>query len=174
MRKYFVLILLVLSLVACGNTEDNKPIDDLIDAESSNETPEVGEYIQIPQNQLNKEKDYSALDHIKVDENISILPQSLAFAQVQRMMYYPKEYEGLTVKITGTYYCEIIPELNILIRAVMLMDETSCCQGYFELEFPEGTDYPDLGEEIMVVGSYAAHNDGQYDYGVLTVTDYIF
>lgn len=174
MKKYIFIILTVFSLVGCGSTEDSKPIDDLIEAESNEDTPGVGDYINVPEAESKEEKDYSALDHIKVDENISILPQSLAFAQVQRMMYNPKEYAGLTVKITGTYYCEIIPELNILIRAVMLMDETSCCQGYFELEFPEGTDYPDLGDEIMVVGSYSAQNDGQYDYGVLTVTDYIF
>lgn len=173
MKKYLCLIFVALSLVACGSPEGDKIIDDLIEADIDNESPEIGEYIEIPDEKLKQEKNYSALDNINVDENISILPQSLAFAQVQRMMYYPSDYEGLTVKITGTYYCEVIPTLDIYIRAVMLMDETSCCQGYFELEFPEGTVYPDLGEEVMLVGTYTARNDGEYDYGVLKVSDFI-
>lgn len=176
MKKYIIPCVLSLFLVACGDTESNKPIDDLVEAntsESNEGTPEVGDYIEIPEEFLKEPKDFSALEAIEVDQDISILPQSLAFAQVQRMMFYPKEYEGDSVKMVGLYYYEQIPALNIGIRAIMMMDETSCCQGYFELEFPEGTVYPNIGDEIMVIGNYEARNDGEYDYGVLVVTEYI-
>lgn len=172
--KYILILLLSLVLVGCGNSEASKPIDDLIETDNNVGSPEVGAYVEIPQEYLKEPKDFSRLDGVKVDENITLLPQSLAFAQVQRMMYYPQEYDGASVKMTGLYYYEQIPALGIGIKAIMMMDETSCCQGYFELEFPEGTKEPSIGEEIMVVGDYQVRNDGIYDYGVLVVSDYIF
>lgn len=174
MKKYILLLMVSLSLVACGNSEDSKPIDDLVEAETNDSTPEVGSYVEIPEEYLKEPKDFSRLKDVKVDEDITLLPQSLAFAQVQRMMYFPEEYDGDTVKMSGLYYYEQITALEIGIRAIMMMDETSCCQGYFELELPSGTNYPNIGEEIMVVGKYEVRNDGTYDYGVLVVTDYIF
>lgn len=173
MKKY-ILLLLSISLVGCGSSEGSKPIDDLVKVDNNAGSPEVGTYVEIPEEYLKAPKDFSALDGVKVDEDITLLPTSLAFAQVQRMMYYPEEYDGSTVKMIGLYYYEQIPALGIGIRAIMMMDETSCCQGYFELEFPEGTKYPDIGDEIMVVGSYESRNDGTYSYGVLVVSDYIF
>lgn len=174
MKKYILLILTSLSLIGCGDYDTTKPVDDLVEADDNSGSPEVGAYVDIPEEFLKEPKDFSTLDGVKADEDITLLPQSLAFAQVQRMMYYPEEYDGSTVKMAGLYYYEQITALGIGIRAIMMMDETSCCQGYFELEFPEGTQYPSIGEEIMVTGKYEVRNDGTYNYGVLVVSDYIF
>lgn len=174
MKKYIICLIVSLFLVGCGDSAESTPVDDLIEVKNAEGSPEVGTYIEIPEELQKEPKDFSALDDIKVDENITLLPASLAFAQVQRMMYYPEEYNGSTVKMTGLYYYEQIPALDIGIRAIMMMDEGNCCQGYFELEFLEEVEYPKIGEEIMVTGRYEMRNDGSYNYGVLIVSEYIF
>lgn len=181
-RKRIILILSVLLTsimqMACG-TGGNQIVDDLIEVEMEthgelldSEVTQVGDYI--PLEVVYEEKDFSALDNIEVDEDISILPTTLAYAQTTRMMYDMETYLNNTVKIKGMFYHEINEEYEIDRITIMLLDETSCCQGYFELELPEGLAHPVNGEQIMIVGTYTTRRDGDYLYPVIEVTDYIF
>lgn len=182
--KLFRLIIVVCLpslLTACANS-GNTIVEDMIEIEEiESETTameedgigaELGDFIPIEIEQV--EKDYSALDDIEVDEDISILPTSLAYAQTTRMMFDMEPYEGLTVKIKGMYYHEVIEELDIDRKTIMLMDETSCCQGYFEIELPDGADYPENGQQMMIIGKYTVVQSGEYSYPVIEVTDYIY
>lgn len=173
MKKKFIAIVLVSMLTGCSGSSNI--VEDLAEVPvEESESLEIGEPLDMTLEDIISGKDFSAMDDIEVDENISLLPTSLAFAQVQRMMYYPHEYDGVRVKVTGYYYKETIEALDISIEAILLMDETNCCQGYFELELGDEVQRPAIGEVIMVAGTYKAMNDGQYDYGLLEVSDYIF
>lgn len=187
---YRLMILVVISIVSSGcglSVGNNNIVDDLIEVEeqlkieqeqeevfdkSHGEDNIIGEVVDITP--IENLKDYSALDEIEVDVDVSILPTSLAFAQVSRMMFDLVTYEGNTVKIKGMYYHDQIPELDIDRKTIMLLDELSCCQGYFEIILPDGVEYPENGSQMMLVGEYVLNTNGEYSYPMLKVTDYIF
>lgn len=180
--KFIFIGVITLSLSACRPASSgNQVVDDLIELsevqkEVEDDIPNiegtaVGDFIEIEVSK--EEKDFSYLDTIEVDEDVSVLPTTLAFAQISRMMFEVELYENRTIKVKGIYYHESMPELDIDRKTVMLLDETSCCQGYLQIELPDGVTYPENGEEIMVVGVYRIASNGEYSYPVLEVTDYV-
>ncbi len=185
MKNLSFLILLVALSTACGtDNTSNTIVDDLIEAEQLEDEEEkqengeheggiaIGDMVEVDTSE--PEKDFSALESIETDVDVSVLPTTLAFAQVTRMMFDMETYQGNTVKIQGMYYHDEIPDLGIDRRTIMLLDETSCCQGYFEIQLPEDVEYPENGEQIMVIGEYVVVSDGEYSFPVLKVTEYIF
>lgn len=179
-NKYLVLLIMVF-LTGCAG-EQNKPIDDLIEYNEELEKIEVADEVELDSNlgeiidieTLGGDKDFSRLKDIEVDEDISVLPATLAYAQVARMMYDVESYVGKTVKMKGIYFYEVLEAHDIERNQIMVLDETSCCQGFFEMILEDGVDYPENGEWIMVIGEYQARSNGKYSYPVLVVSDYIF
>lgn len=184
MHRVIVFMLALMLLTGCSSVDmGNTVVDGLIEVEEQLKEEQVnsgthggdnlyGEVVDIEL--IQEDKDFSALEEVKVDVDVSILPTSLAFAQVSRMMFDVHEYEGNTVKIQGMYYHDKIPELGIDRKTIMLLDELSCCQGYFEIILPDGVEFPENGEQMMLIGEYILESKGEYSYPVLRVSDYIF
>lgn len=119
-------------------------------------------------------KDFSALDDVKVDIDITALSVTMAFAQVSNMMYpFYQNYIGQTVKIQGEYYQQYVPENNATYHLLLLMDDTNCCQGVIEFILPQGVSYPTHGSEIMIAGEYSLIEDEFGEFPILKVTDYV-
>lgn len=66
----------------------------------------------IPMQNKDIDKDFSYLEDVEVDIDISGLSGTMAYAQVMNMTYAYTEYTGKSVKISGEYYAQHIPELG--------------------------------------------------------------
>lgn len=118
-------------------------------------------------------KDYSSMDNIKADIDITKLTNTLAFAQVSNMMYPYHSYLGKTIKIKGQYYGQSSPDNSNFYHFVLLIDDTNCCQGVLEFRLPDGVSYPTIGSEIMIYGEYITDTDETGEYPIIEVTDYV-
>lgn len=121
--------------------------------------PELGIYVELPEFYFDP-KDYSPLDDVKVDIDLVESSVIFSYAQVVQMMYNANEYIGQSVKMKGTYYQQVIPEYDITLHLIIMLDETNCCQGFLEFYLLDETlEYPQSGEEIMIVGEYVFAED---------------
>ncbi|MFI3231350.1 MAG: hypothetical protein R3Y29_07385 [bacterium] len=116
--------------------------------------------------ELENQKDYSALEDVRADVDFTLLSQVVVFSQMNNMYYMYEDYLGQTVKIKGHYYADFIPDINMTYHYILLMDEANCCQGIMEFRLPEGVAYPEAGEELMILGYYTLDIDetGEYPY----------
>ena len=144
MKKLFCVFLIALtlcSLAACG-TKDNK------DTESAADTP--------PASQT------QSADGIDVD--LTALSSTMVYSEVYSMMSFPDNYIGKTVKMQGQFTIyqatdesgAFIPDKMFF--ACMIADATACCAQGLEFDlagkpvYPD--EYPELGAEITVVGTF--------------------
>ena len=103
-----------------------------------------------------------------IDIDLTILSSTMVYGEVYSMMTTPEEFLGKTVKMKGafSYYKDAVTENEYF--ACVVQDAAACCaQGLeFILEgdysYPE--DYPELGTEITVVGSFDTYQEGEYTY----------
>lgn len=144
MKKLFCVwltALLLCSLAACG-TKDNK------DTESAADTP--------PASQT------QSADGIDVD--LTALSSTMVYSEVYSMMSFPDNYIGKTVKMQGQFAVyQATDESGAFIPdqiyfACIIADATACCAQGLEFAlagkpvYPD--EYPELGAEITVVGTF--------------------
>ena len=153
MKKIFHLLLvaaLIVSLSACG-TKDNK------DAESTADTPTASP---------SASQTVSA-DGIDVD--LTALSSTMVYSEVYSMMSFPDNYIGKTVKMDGQFAIyQATDENGTLIPdqiyfACVIADATACCSQGLEFvlagEHSYPDDYPELGTEITVVGTFQTYEE---------------
>ncbi len=94
--------------------------------------------------------------------DLTVLSSTMVYAEVFNMTTFPEDYIGKTVKMrgqfsTGKLYAQDGSDGG-MVFACIIQDATSCCaQGIpFDLagsfSYPE--DYPQLGDQITVVGTF--------------------
>lgn len=94
--------------------------------------------------------------------DLTALSSTMVYAEVFNMTTFPEDYVGKTVKMrgqfsTGKLYAQDGSD-GSMVFACIIQDATSCCaQGIpFDLagsfSYPE--DYPELGDQITVVGTF--------------------
>ena len=97
--------------------------------------------------------------------------QKIVYAQVSNMLSHSDEYMGKTVKIKGKFVVYQDNNTGKLYYACVIPDATACCQQGFEFiladerKFPE--DYPAIGSEITVSGTFDTYQEGEYVYVTL-------
>ena len=151
MKKLFCVLLTVLmlvSLVACGIKDTGGAADTL----------------PASQNQ--------GADGIDVD--LTKLSSTMVYSEVYNMMYSPDDYIGKTVKMGGSFaICQAADENGTLIPdriyfACVIADATACCSQGLEFvlsgEHTYPDDYPELGSEITVSGTFELYEDGGFQY----------
>lgn len=171
MKKCLLLLCLAMVLSGCGSqAETNTPSSDELPPIISQNNP-MGDTVNLPTNF--PPKDFSSLEPVQVDHDLSIMNATLSFAQASRMLTEFDEYMGDTVKIKGHYAIVPIADYDITVHLIMLLDELMCCQGFLEFRLPEGADYPQEGEEIMIVGTYIMYQDAMGQFPVIEVSQIV-
>lgn len=174
MKKLLTVAFILSTLVGCVTSTEieisaEKPVDDGIPIVT---TP-VGNLVEISPDVANIKIDISQLDEFKVDYDLTKLSSTMGYAQVAQMMYTPDKYIGDTIKLVGQYYTQTVSGTDIVMNVILLMDEEQCCQGYLEFMLPAGVEYPQMGQEIGLVGTYVMTSDATGDFPIIDVTDYI-
>ena len=106
------------------------------------------------------------------DVDLTTLSASMVYGQVYDMVYNPEDYLGKTVKMRGPfgYYCDEATGNEYF--AVLITDATACCSQGIEFvldgDYTYPDDYPELNEEITVIGRFNSYTEGNIPYCQLT------
>ncbi|MBR1554750.1 MAG: hypothetical protein IJ644_05070 [Oscillospiraceae bacterium] len=150
-------LLLTGLLTACGNTNQVQASTENAPAEVS-PVSETEEFV-IPQN---PDADPAS------DVDLTVLSSTMVYSQVADMMYTPEKYDGKIVKASGLFsvYHDDSQDKNYY--AVLIQDATACCAQGIEFiwqgehNYPE--DYPEIGQEITVMGTFGTYEEDGATY----------
>lgn len=160
MKKLFHLLLivtLIVSLSACGNKEtpQNTQKPSAPSGNTQNSTT-VTDDISKPQISNN------------LDVDLTKLSSTMVYSEVYNMMYTPDDYIGKTVKMEGQFAYYEDPETKAQYFACIIADATACCSQGLEFiltgEHTYPNDYPELGSEITVTGTFEVYTENGFQY----------
>lgn len=146
MKKLLCLIIsvaCVFSLAACGN-----------------ET--------VSEEELNGDTDTATTtsSETKAQVDLTTLSSTMVYSEVSNMMQNPQTYVGKKVKMKGKF--AVAEDNGKNYYACIIADATACCQQGIEFELAgEHTypnDYPQLGSEITVYGTFKTYKEGEQVY----------
>lgn len=172
MKKIFHLLLvaaLIVSLSACGNNEtpQNTQKPSVSSGNTQNSTT-VNEP-QTPSSQPQVSDDLSksqTSDDLDVD--LTRLSSTMVYSEVYNMMYTPNDYIGKTVKMKGQFAYYEDPETKAQYFACIIADATACCSQGLEFiltgEHTYPNDYPEVGSEITVTGTFELYTENEFQY----------
>ena len=144
MKKLFCALLaalLLCSLAACG-TKDNNGADGAADTPPASQSQGTG----------------------GIDVDLTVLSSIMVYSEVNSMISFPDNYIGKTVKMQGQFTIYQATDENgafipdKMFFACMIADATACCAQGLEFAlagkpvYPD--EYPELGAEITVVGTF--------------------
>lgn len=99
------------------------------------------------------------------DVDLTTLSSTMVYSEVYNMMTEPDKYVGKTVRMNGSFAVYEGETQNYY--ACLISDAAACCSQGIEFvldgEHSYPDDYPELGEEITVVGTF----DKYYEDDVL-------
>lgn len=170
MNKIFLFIIIMFVCTACERKEVDYG-DIYPDNPSVNLA--VGDKVDVKE----EEKDFTSLDDIDADIDITTMTKALAFAQANQLLFDGEMYIGETVKVKGVYFKQYIKAYDVTTNFIILLDETSCCQAFVAFELPDGVKYPDEYTEIMIVGEFTEVEqdiDDFYKANYVLVTDFVY
>ena len=184
MKKHKPIIPLILSLAVLTACGDTSKVDSLIaDSEkAATSAPDIvdesGDAAAIAESYWSDKQtspvpdqvDLDAIDKSNgdIDVDLTILDSNIVYAQVFDMLNKPENYEGKTIKAHGTFAYTTDPATGGEYFAVFIADASACCQQGLEFVW-EGDhvypdDYPEIGQEITVIGTFSTYMEGSYQY----------
>ena len=172
MKKLFCVVLIVLtlsSLSACGSEKDKGTTDN----QASNPS--------VSQNQTTEKSSESAPTTSKsaqsadgIDVDLTKLSSTMVYSEVYNMMNAPGDYIGKTIKMKGqfaigyVYNTDGTPDESTARFACVIADATACCSQGLEFiltgEHTYPNDYPELGSEITVTGTFEVYTENGFQY----------
>ena len=115
--------------------------------------------------------DESVMQTEGVDIDLTVLSSVMVYSQVYSLISDPDRYLGKTVKMEGMYACTDMNMATEFYCACIIQDATQCCSQGIEFvlddsySFPD--DYPEYGDDIVVIGEFDTYEDGGYTYCTL-------
>ena len=111
-----------------------------------------------------------------VDVDLTTMSATVVFGEVSNMIFTPEEYEGKTVRMAGAFNVVDIPTTGMRYYSCLIADATACCKQGLEFQLKNGgsfpEDYPRLGAEITVVGTFETYEEDGMTY--CRVADAVF
>ena len=104
--------------------------------------------------------------------DLTQMSSTLSYAEVNRMLSSPDEYDGKTVTLRGPLSSYASTEADAgSVFAVVFSDATGCCLIGMEFTLAGGStdpaDYPAPGAEVCVTGTFEAYEADGFPYGHL-------
>ena len=161
----FSLLLIVLSAASCGreseprNASTLKSVDDVLstaDGQTSAGKP-ASTY---------KKGEFAPEDIENVDIDLTALSSTMVDSEVNNMLTEPDSYQGKKILMKGAFAVYEGESRNYY--ACIIADATACCSQGIEF-IPVGNrtypqDFPELGDEISVVGIFDTYYEGSQRY----------
>ena len=182
MKRIFCLLLAVcmtVSLCACGKGSEKGAESNT--SSSDEEISAPTEIIPTPDEQETQEEQKSPEEAEQaqtsadgVDVDLTALSSTMVYSEVYNMMCTPDDYIGKTVKMEGQFAIYQATDENgafipgQIYFACVIADATACCSQGLEFvligEHAYPDDYPELGAEITVVGTFQTYEENGYMY----------
>ena len=108
-----------------------------------------------------------------IDIDITVLSSTMVYSVVYCMIYTPGDYVGMVVKMNGLFDYYYDEYTGNEYYACIIQDATACCSQGLEFVPSEenGYTYPDdfpaIGEEITVVGTFDYYHENGFTYCTL-------
>ena len=157
MKKLLCVLLIALTLVplaACGGEKDK--VTAAADS-ADNQAPEAS----VSQKQPSEKKSESK-------PAATSLSSTMVYSEVYNMMNAPGDYIGKTIKMTGQFVYYENPDTKAQYFTCIIGDAMACCSQGLEFvltgkhTYPD--DYPELGSEITVSGTFELYEEGDIRY----------
>lgn len=110
----------------------------------------------------------------KPDVDMTKLSSTMIYSEVYNMMYAPNNYIGKTVRMNGQFAIYRAADENgapipdQIYFACVIADATACCSQGLEFvlagEHSYPDDYPEVGEEITVTGTFELYTENNLQY----------
>lgn len=104
----------------------------------------------------------------ELDVDLTTLSSTMVYSEIYNMMYEPDRYVGKRIKMNGQFAVYGNPNTGAVYTACIIMDATACCSQWLEFvlagEHSYPADYPELGTEITVVGTFQTYEENGYMY----------
>lgn len=127
---------------------------------------------QTPEPSLEPDTDPISADSADdVDVDLTALSSTMVYSEVYNMMVSPEQYIGKTVKMDGLFAYYHDEATGNYYFACIIQDATACCAQGIEFvpteDYVYPDDYPEVDEEICVVGSFDTYQEGNFTYCTL-------
>lgn len=110
-----------------------------------------------------------------IDVDLTALSSTMVYSEVSNMMTSPEKYIGKTVKMKGPFSLYHDEDSGKYYFACIIQDATACCAQGIEFVLTEDytypDDYPDVNEEICVIGVFDTYQEDGYTYCTLRNAD---
>ncbi|MBP5304054.1 MAG: hypothetical protein J6Z00_04125 [Clostridia bacterium] len=172
MRKsLFVILLIILSLLLCSCGEQSE-MQQMLNAAKQNSVSDVLANAGTTTAKAETTKTTAPVSitvpngDAKADVDLTTLSSTMVYSEVLNMIQNPSEYSGKKVKMSGAFAMSEGPTRNYY--ACIIKDATQCCAQGIEFvwdgdhTYPD--DYPAVGADITVVGTFDSYSEGDNDY----------
>lgn len=186
MKRLFALLLaLAMALTGCGGRDDraeatpqsgdgSKAADVSVQSASLvplDGAPELAETITLDFGEADASKLLSARPvsgEGGIDLDLSSMSGTVVYSQVFQMMTTPEAYVGATIRIRGDLDYFKDEETNREYFAAIIQDATACCAQGIEFvwkgQHSYPGDYPPLGTELTVTGTFDTYEENGNQY----------
>ena len=112
-----------------------------------------------------------------VDIDLTALSSTAVYAEVYNMLTAPDDYIDKTVRMRGAFSMFHDESTDAYYFACIIADATACCSQGIEFvltgerSYPD--DYPELGTEITVEGTFSTYMEGEYMYVTLLDAEFV-
>lgn len=107
----------------------------------------------------------------EVDVDLTVLSGTMVYSEVYNMLVSPEKYIGKTVKMKGPFACFHDEAADNYYFACIIQDAAACCAQGIEFTLTDDyvypDNYPEVNEEICVVGVFDTYQEGDYTYCTL-------
>lgn len=114
------------------------------------------------------------VEKVVIDVDVAAMSEVMAYSTLENIMYNPTDFLGKTVRIKGSFYYEYYQELDMKFFAILLMDDTNCCMAFAEVELLDGIEYPQVGQECMIIGEVKTKLVDGNDYAYIEVSERLY
>lgn len=106
-----------------------------------------------------------------IDIDLVSLSSTFVYSEVYNMLCSPQDYIGKVIRMKGKYTYFHDEASGNYYFACIIKDATECCSQGIEFvltdEYSYPDDYPEIGDEITVVGEYETYMEGEHMYCTL-------
>ncbi len=144
------------------------PAESNVQDRQNTESPET----QMPEPSPEPDTDPITADSADgVDVDLTVLSSTMVYSEVYNMMTSPENYIGKTVKMNGLFAYYHDEAADNYYFACIVQDATACCAQGIEFvltdDYVYPDDYPEVDEEICVIGEFDTYREGSYTYCTL-------
>ena len=168
--------LLLFSLTACGEEsgksslkQGSSTVSDVLNEQTAEKTDPTPTSTPAPVETA--EPAPLDLSNGYIDVDLTQLSSTMVYSEVYNMVTVPELYIGKTVRMKGSFAMYHDEVTDAYYFACIIADATACCSQGIEFvlagehSYPE--DYPELGSEITVVGTFGTYSEGENLYCTL-------